>query len=822
MLVMRRDGVLQDLRHSFRALRRDRVFTVGAIVILALGIGANTAVFSLVNNILLRPLHYREPDRLFAVQEVIPQLSQFAPVLPVNAWHYREWKSRCSCFEDVALVAQEEINVTGAGQPERVSAAKVTANFFSVLGVPAQLGRTFVEDEGHEGKENVAILSDGLWRRRYGADPAVIGQTVKLNGISYVIIGILPSDFRHHLHNSFGRPGKEQVDIYKPWPLEKDESGWTGDHNHAAVARLPRGKTPEQALAELNVIQAEIARRFESSGQAVKWDLFGYLTPLQTQAVERAHAGLWLLLAAVGTVLLIACLNLGNLMLVRATARERDLAIRVALGASRDRIFTSILSETLLLALCGAVSGIAVAFALVRMFSTFAPLDLPRLNEVAIDWRALAFAVVLSIGAALLFGMVPALRTSRVNPQDSLRSTGRSLTDARGKLRIRELLVIAEVGLSVMLLVVAALLITSFVRLGAVARGFDAHNVLTAQISLPAASIPDREKRYEFYLEILNRLEAQPAVSAAGITAVLPLQGSAWADIVTIEGDTRPVAERPILSYRMISPHYLRALGIPLLGGRSLEESDHPRRVAVVSRSAADKLWPGQNPIGKRFRRAVPTEAAFEVIGIAGDVRSTGLDREPELIVYVPLWERSRETAWSIAIRTNSDPKAAVGLLRETVRSLNTDVPVDRIQTMTQIESDSVAQRRFQTLLVVCFAGSALSLALLGTYSVVAYSVRRRTSEIGIRIALGAKPAQIITMVLREGLRPVTIGLAAGVIGALALGRLVSALLFGVRPTDPATFIMVAGMTIGAALLACWIPSRRAASITALEALRQE
>jgi putative ABC transport system permease protein len=437
------------------------------------------------------------------------------------------------------------------------------------------------------------------------------------------------------------------------------------------------------------------------------------------------------------------------------------------------------------------------------------------------DWHALAFAIVLSVGTALLFGVVPAFRLMHADHQESLRAVGRSLTEARSKLRIREWLVAIEVGLSAVLLIVAGLLMTSFIRLGEVDRGFNAQNVLTAEISLPNTRYPDKEKRRQFYRDLTSRIEARSGVIAAGVISVLPLQGDAWADIVTIEGDTRRLAERPILRYRTVSPNYLRAMGIPLSAGRSIQETDYPRRVAVVSKGAAEKIWRGENPIGKRFRRSVPTEPAFEVLGVAGDVRSTGLDKEPEPIVYVSLWERAPETG-SIAIRTNSDPRQAIGFLRESVKSLDPDVPIAQLQTMTQIESDSVAQRRFQTLLVLSFAASALLLAALGTYSILAYSVSCRTNEIGIRMALGAKPVDVLTMVLRQGLWPVAVGLGAGIVGALAIGRFLAALLFSVSAKDPATFVVVAGITLAAALVACWIPARRAARLAPLEALRYE
>ena len=814
------DGVLADTRHSLRRLRRSPGFAVAAILILAIGIGANTAVFTVVNSVLLRPLTYSEPDRLYAVSEIVPQFVDRFPELPVNARHYLEWKQRCACFEDVALADDGEWNLAAPGEPVRLMGARVTGNFFAVLGVSAQLGRTFVAAEGAGGDENVVMLSDALWQSRFGGNPAIVGQTVELNGVANVVVGVLPRNFRNH----WTRPGvgtaPKPIDVYQFWRVDAQGIDWAGEHNYAAVARLPPGKTQEQALAELNVLQAEISQRFEGDERSMT--LLGSLISLQEQVVARSRAGLLLLLGAIGTVLIIACLNLGNLLLVRALGDGRETAIRVALGAEGARIFRAALIESLLLACSGGLLGVLLAFQLVRVFAAVAPVDLPRADEVSLDGAALGFALLLSIGAALLFGTLPALRSMRANPQDSLRATGRSQTDRGGGARLREGLVATEVGLSVTLLVVAGLLIASFIRLDGVERGYDAENLLTAEVSLPAARYPDVETRRRFYDELVDRLEGQSDISVAGVGSLLPLGGDfIWGDTVTIEGDVRPIGQRPVMSYRTVSPDFLRALGIPLHAGRQMQPSDYPRRVAILSRSAAERLWPGEDPVGKQFRRGVPTEPAFEVVGVASDVRTAGLDKDPAPLVYVPLWERSPETG-ALAVRTSSEPLLAAAALRESVRALDPTIPVSQIQTMAQIESDSTAQRRFQTLLVIVFATCALLLAVIGIYGVVAYSVARRTSEIGLRMALGARPRDISTMVLRQGLRPLALGVAAGVAAALVLGRFLSAFLFGVEANDPVTFAAVTGIVGAAALLACWIPARRAMRTAPLEALHFE
>jgi predicted permease len=809
------DGVWTDILQSIRRLRRSPSFALTAITILAIGIGANTAVFSVVNNVLLQPLPYGEPDRLYVVGEVIPELaSQFAE-LPANPRHFLEWR-RCACFEDVAMIDHQEWNLAGDGEPERLTGARVTPNLFAVLGVAAQLGRIFVDDD--ESDERVVVLSDAVWRRRFDASPLAIGQSLVIDGQPHVIVGVLPPSFRNHLKRQGFESTEKRIDLYRPWRVDVQNVGWVGDHNYPTVARLPAGMTPERALAEFNALQSSLVQNFE--GPDTAFSLRGTLTPLKDQVVERGRAGLLLLLAAVGAVLLIACLNLGNLILVRALAHGRETAIRAALGAGRERILRAALVESLVIACAGAALGVAIAFNLVRAFAAYAPAGLPRADEIGMAPATLWFALLLAVASTAAFGLIPALRLMHTNPQDALRGSGRA-TEGAGPARVREWLVTAQVGLSAALLIVAGLLISSFAKLDAVDRGYDAANVLTAEVTLPASSYADRDARLRFYDELMQRLESRPGVLAAGVGSVLPLRGDAWQDIVTIEGDERALDERPVMSYRTVSSSYLAALGVRLYSGRSMQRADFPRRVAVLSRSAADSLWPGENPIGKQFRRAVPTEPAFEVVGIAENVRTAGLDRAPPPLVYVALWERTPEMG-AIAVRTSTAPLQATALLRESVRAMDPTIPISNVATMSQIESDSMAQRRFQTMLVGVFAAAALVLAAIGIYGVVSYATARRTNEIGLRIALGARPRAIRAMVLGVSLRPIAIGLACGVVAALALGKLISALLFGTDATDPTTFVVVTGIITAAALAASWVPARRAASIAPLMALRHE
>jgi predicted permease len=813
------DGWLQDVRHGVRRLYRTPTFAITAVIALAIGIGANTAMFAVVNSVLLEPIDYAEPERLYSVREIIPEFAAQYPVVGANARHFLEWQRGCSCFEGVAMADTGQWNLALGAEAERVPAARVTADFFAVLGISARLGRTFIA--GEEARDDrIVVVSDAFWRSRLGGSPDALGQSIELDGVAHLVVGVLPPEFRYRFPLKIGQAVQERVDIYKPWRLDEQRLDWVGSHNYPVVARLAPGKTELQALAEFAALQAKIkAEHFADEG-AADLSLGGTLTPLKDEIVARGRAGILLLIAAVATVLLIGCLNLGSLMLVRTLAHGREIAIRVALGAARGRIFRGVLIESSLIAISGASLGVVLAFGLLDAFSALAPSDLPRADEVRMEPRALVFASLATIVAILVFGLLPAIRATHVLPNELLRGAGRALGNAAGWARPRRWLVTVEVGLSTVLLVVAGLLMASFVRLGAVERGYDAANVLTAEVSLPAGRYPDHDARRRFYDELVSRIQPQAGVIAVGVTAMLPLRGSAWSDIVTIEGDERPLDQRPIMDYRTVSTDYLAAIGTTLFAGRPISDDDYPRRVAVVSRSVAERLWPGESAIGKRFRRAIATEAPFEVIGVANDVRAAGLDRPPAAIVYVPLWERSPPIG-SIAIRTTAAPRATAEMLRATSRSLDASVPVSRIVTMGGIERDATAQRRFQTILVLVFAAGALLLAMIGIYGVVGYSTARRTNEIGLRMALGASATKVLTMILHEGLAPVALGLCAGMVGALIVARLIAVLLFAVTPTEPAVFGAVAVTVALVGLLSCWLPARRAARLQPMDALRE-
>lgn len=810
------DHLARDTKQALRTLSRDVGFTTGVVMLLALGIGANVAVYSIVESILLNPLPYRDSDRLFIVRERIPERDETTRA--VNPRHFVEWRRECGCFDDVALAEYvQDVTVTGEGDPERIPAVRVTPNAFSVLGVSAALGRTFVPEDAEPGSPDVVVISHSLWQRRFGGDPDVVGKTIALDGRETPIVGVLPRGFRRH----WGARPNARIDIYAPWALTPPPPwwGWNNNYSFSALARLPDGLSAEAALAELDGIQAAIAAdRFEGNQT-----LRARLIPLREWVTGQSREGLYLLLAAVGAALLVACLNIANLMLVRAVTRSREAGVRAALGASRIGIFRAVLIEAGLLSLAGVIAGVALAAGFLRFFVAVAPADLPRLDEVGMDWTALAAALGLAVTATVAFGLLPALRMTRVDPQQALHTNSRSFTDSSGRLRLRQALVSAEVGLSAALLIVAGLLLMSFVRLGAVERGFDASNVLTASISLPYARYGSDDEKLRFYDALLEDLRSAPGVMAAGLTSALPLRGNNWGSYAVPEGQRPQPGEEPPVEYRFVSTGYLEAMGIPLLTGRSFTREDQGRSVAVFSRSAARLLWPGGDAVGRRFWRGDPDDT-FEVVGLVPDVPSADLATAPAPLVYQPLTGTGGVVFpfASVAIRTAGDPALAAGVLRAVVRSLDSALAVSDVRTMQQIESASLGERRFQLTLVAAFGAAALVIAALGTYGVLAYTVASRTQELAIRLALGAHEFAVRSLVMRHGMRPVLVGLALGIAFAFVLGRLISSLLFSVTPSDPTTLSSVAAVTLGAAFLASWIPARRAARTSPVAALRYE
>ncbi len=808
--------MLSDLQQALRTLRRNPGFAAIVILILGAGIGANTAMFSIVDGVLLRPLPFRDPGRLVAVQEAVPRLAKVAPQIPVNAVHFEYWQRNWHAAEALSLVDTRDSSLTSGGEPERIPMGRVSWNLFAMLGIEAQLGRTFRGEEDHDGADREVVLSDALWHRRFHGDRSIVGQKILLNDVPYEVIGVLkagaqipkvselqPMDF-----------GNEVPEIWKPFALRDEERDDMGDFNYGCIARLKPGVSVEAALAELNAVQAGFAAHLSD-----KTELRAAIEPLQDEISGRSKQGLLLLLLAVGAVLLIVCVNVANLLLARASGRSREFAVRAAIGATASRLMRQMLTESLLVSILGGALGLAIASAALPFLLSKAPSDLPRLNEIHIDTRVLGLAFALSVVSSIVFGLIPAWKSSRTDPQKGLRGGGRSGTASKQSGRLRSALVGIEVALCTVCLAAAGLLLNSFVRVMHVDKGFEAEHVMSVDLLLPSARYPDFAHRTAFLRELIDAAHGVPGVSAVGVSNMLPLVGEGSNNIVNLEGDTTPPQERPIVDFRMVNEDFFRAMGIPLVAGRAIEARDRDRPVAVISQSMAQHLWPGQDPIGKRFHLGDAPLA--EVIGVAGDVHGVTLQKRPNPTTYIPYWQRDRPFT-TLIVRAVGDPASIVNAVRSEIHRLDREMPVQEFRTMGEIVSASVAARRFQLSLVLLFAGVALALASLGIYGVVSYSVAQRRGEMGIRMALGATSSDLRSLVLRQGLSPVMIGLICGLLGSLAAGRVLSGMLFGVSSADPLTMGVVAMALTIVAAVACYVPARRAMKSDPLVALRYE
>jgi putative ABC transport system permease protein len=813
------DSVISDCRYGIRKLRKNPGFTVVAILTLALGIGATTAIFSVVNTALLRPLAYRDPQQLYLVREIVPQLARFYPMLSANLPDFHIWQKQVHAFADVAIAESNTADLSGQGEPEVLHGVRASANIFSVLGIHPALGRTFRPEEDDSGRGHVLILTDAFWRNRFQGDPSAIGKTITLDGVPHEIIGILPASFPFPQVLG-GAASYSRLAFFKPLNgPESYEQSLIGEFDFAAVARLSPGVTQQQALAELNVVQSQIARQ---ANEGV--DLLGTLLPLETEVVGPARPGLLFLLVAVAAVLLIVCANLASLLLARVPGRMREAAIRAALGATHARIIRQLLTETLLLSFVGGALGIFIAGFAVKWLVHLAPPGIPRLDEVHMDARVLLFAFAISIATGSFFGIFPALRVARSQPIDALKSGATATTENRRTRRLRESLVGFEVGLTTLLLILAGLLITSVGQLLRVHAGFAVDNVLVVGVDLPPQSYPQPADRLHFYDRVLASLQSLPGIHAAGWVSIPPLGGEGSVTGINIPGAPQTQTETPIANYRPVSSDYFSAMGIPLLQGRIFGPTDHDRKIVVVSQSVAEHFWPGENPIGQICITQWGSDVPAEVVGVVGDIRTVQLDEPPLMMVYVPPWFNtiSVPTSASIVLRTASDPAIYAGPVRDLIRNIDADVPLTTLGPMSQIVSHSLDVRRFPMFLAMLFALSSLLLASLGIFGVVGYSIEQRRQELGIRMALGAELQDLLRMVLRQGMAPVIVGLVAGVAAAIFAGRLIGSLLFGVSPNDPLTLAAVTFVVVAVALVACYVPARRAMRADPMETLRYE
>jgi putative ABC transport system permease protein len=807
------DKLISDIRYAFRILLKNRGFTVVAVLALALGIGANTAIFSVVNSVLLRQLPYPQPDRLVMVWETE---KSGAPTL-VSPGNFVAWSEQNETCEQIAALRGWYANLSGVDEPERLRGAMGTARLFEALGVAPMLGRTFSPDEDQPGSNRVVVLGYGLWKRRFGSDPSVVGRTVTINGIDRTVIGVMPTQFKLPII-TIGKSA-EQTEIWTTWVMDPSYRKRRDIGQLLVIARLKQGATAEQAQAELSAISYR-----SNPTPATDQRLDSQVVPLHRSLVGNVRPALLVLLGAVGFVLLIACANVANLLLARAATRQKEMAIRAALGAGRRRIIRQLLTESIVLALIAAVIGLVFALWSTDALVALSPADLPRLEEISIDLRVLGFTLVVSLLTGVIFGLAPAWQASTTDLNESLKEGGRTSTAGFGRRRTRNVLVISELALAVVLLVGAGLMIKSFVRLNGVDAGFDAQNVLTLAVSLPGAKYPESEQQTAFFQQVISRIESLAGVQSAGAVSAVPLTG--WQNKTSFAIDGRQEMSQTE-ELHAASPGYFQAMGIPLLRGRAFTEQDrsNAERVVIVSEGLAHRYWPGEDPIGKRIQLGGdPHEPWRTIVGIVGDIKQSGLDSESTREYYISYLQDTWgiTSDMTLTVRTISDPLSLVAAARSQVQVVDKDLPAYNIRTMAQLRALSAAPRRFQMVLLGCFAGLALLLSAVGLYGVMSYAVTQRTHEIGVRMALGAQSRDVLKLVVSQGLVLTAIGVMLGLVAAFGLSRLIASLLYGVSATDPATFLLVSLLLVAVALLACYLPARRASKTDPMVALRYE
>ncbi len=809
------DRLGQDVRYAFRTFRRAPGFTAVAVLSLALGISATTAIFSAVNGLLLRPLPYRDPDRLVTIGVTNRKLQLGLDELPVTAPLLRYWRERATSCEAIAAFTPIAYNLTGAGDPVRIRGARVTANLFGLLGVKPQLGRGFRAEEDQPGRDGVVLISDLLWKRSFGANSAILGRKLLLDGVPFTVIGVMPPGFQYPGNGDgltlFGPV--ERPDVWKPLALSTEEQQEHGNFTYQAIARLKPGVGVERARAEFGALAEQYVKGTFLDIQ-FGWELL--VSRLDDKVASRFRTAVLVLFGAVALLLLIACANVANLLLARAARRSGEMAVRLALGAGRLRLMRQLLTESVLLSLAGGALGVMLASGILGVFPSLAPASTPRLEAVAMDVRVLAFALAVSVCTGLLFGLAPALEAFRPAWGAGSKHGGR-------RTRTRQALVVVEVALSLVLITGASLLIKSFVVLVQTPAGFRAENVVTMLLPLTAPAYRDFVKRVLFMRELIASVEAQPGVQAAGAIDMLPLTGENNISDISVEGAPRDdVSQVPIAEFRNITPEYFRAMGITVRAGRALGEHEGAP-VAIVSRTAARRFWPGvPDPTGRRFKRGHEPETPYlTVVGIVDDVRSSGLDVVPRPQVYQP-YTHNNNPEMSLAVRTSSDPSRLIAAIRAEIRRIDKDVPAMDVRVMREVVARSVSGRRFQMLLVAVFAALALALALVGIYGVISYSAAQRTHEIGLRMALGALPRDTLALVLKEGMALAAAGVAIGAGAAFAVTPVLRGFLYGVSAADAGVFAVSALVLLATAFVACYLPARRAAATDPLVALRYE
>jgi putative ABC transport system permease protein len=801
--------LLADLRYGVRSLAKHPGFTTVALLTLALGIGANTAIFSVVNAVLIRPVPFADPERIVWLWDTIPQL----PTAPTSLPEFLDWKEQNRSFEYLAAFQGGNMFLDAGDGTEDVPVGLVTPQLFSLFRVNPILGRTFTDEETLPGRFRVAVLGHSLWQTRFGSDPNVLGRTIQLNGRAYTIIGVMSPGF------SF----PDRAMLWRPLPIDPTALD-RGPHYLRVVGRLKAGVTRDQAQAEMSPLAARLSQQHpeKQAGHGVKLES---LTAVLVGDIGRA---LFVLLGAVGFVLLIACANMANLMLARIGGRQREIAVRTALGASRLRIVRQLLTESLMIAVAGGGAGLLLAMWAVSWLVSLSPETIPRVHETSVDTRVAGFTLLVSVATGVLFGLAPALQISKPALTDALKESGRTTAGLRRN-RLRSALVVSEVALSLVLLVGAGLLIRSFAKLNQIDPGFNADRVLTLGVSLLPNKYPTDEQVATSYSQILERLATVPGVISAAAISELPFSGSNTNDSFTIEGRP-PIAKEsePLTEYRIVTPRYFQSMGIPLLAGRDFSETDTKQspNVVVINDEFVRRHFGRENPLGHRLKLQGQERDPLLIVGVVGNVRHFGLDDQPTAEAYVPFLQDPLSLNYrsmTIVARTKSeDPGAVAGSLRAALTSMDKSLPVYAVKPMTQYVGDSLARRRFNMVLLSAFSGVALMLAAIGIYGVISYSVIQRTHEMGIRMALGAQRSDVLKLVVRQAMILALAGVVIGLLACWALTRLIKSLLFNVSVTDPLTFAVISAVMILIALLACLIPATRATKVDPLVALRYE
>jgi putative ABC transport system permease protein len=800
-------NLIGDFRYGLRILLRNPGFTLAAIIVLALGIGANTAIFSIVNAVLLRPLPYEDPSRIMQIWHVPPAKSfpgmSFFSVSPAN---YLDWQSQNRSFEQMAAYGFESFNVGGGERPEAIRGAPVAPGFFSTLRVQPILGRTFSPEEDRPGQGNVAILGNKLWRDHFASDPNIVGRNVLLNSQTYTVIGVMPPKFKF----------PDWADLWVPLAWSNEKRAVRGNHNYLVIGRLKPEVAVQQAKADLGAISERLEQQYPEDDKG--WG--ATVVPLREQIVGDVRPALLVLLGAVAFVLLIACANVANLVLAKTMARKKEIAVRTALGAGRAAVLRQILVETLILSLAGGALGLLLARFGITLIEKLLADQLPSSLVITLDAQVLVFTAFLALFAGILAGLLPAMRFTRTDLCEALKEgQSRGSSDSSGS-KTRSLLVVSEVALSLVLLIGAGLMLRTLLQLSSVRPGFDPNNVLTAALPVPGTKFSTPAAQISFCDRLLQQVRATPGVLSAGLIDSLPLDGGGSHQPIAVEGQpVVPMADQPEIDVRVISPGYLQTMRIPLLRGRDLNGADVAGRppVVLVSESMAKRFWPNDNPIGKHVTLTFSPDAVREVVGVVGNVKDWPLSQ----ITAQPS-ETWRSFGMSLAVRTTADPASAVSAVTSAVHRVDPELPVVHVVTMEGLISASLLPQRFNVLLLGAFAGLALVLAAVGIYGVLSYTVRRRVCEIGIRMALGASHSDVLRMVVTDGMKPILLGVALGLAAAFALSRVVASLIFGIRATDPLTFSAVALLLVAVGLLATILPAYRATRVEPVRILREE